>query len=65
MTPDQILAWATAAQLLISAGAATWASLRQMWGVTGMSEEDMDAILDNIIANAQARKRRSRDIADS
>jgi len=64
MTPEQVIAWATAAQLLISAGSATWATLRAMWGVAGLSEADMDAILDRVIENANTRKRRSRAIAD-
>jgi hypothetical protein len=64
MTPEQILAWAQAAQILMAAGVATVTSLKAMFAASGMTEDEMDAVLTKLIENAGTRKRRSRAIAD-
>jgi hypothetical protein len=59
MTPDQILIWVQAGRLLVGAGVATvedikaWVASKH--GQT-MTEADMDAILDAVIADATRRK---------
>lgn len=64
MTPEQVLAWAQAVQLLIASGAATMATIKGMFGGVGLTEEEQNAILDKVIANAGTRKRLSKAIAD-
>jgi hypothetical protein len=64
MTPEQLIAWAQAAQLLIAAGVGTAAQLRAIFAAGGMTEEEQNAVLDKIIANAGVRKRRSKAIAE-
>lgn len=64
MTPEQLIAWAQAAQLLIASGAATVATIRAIFGAAALTEEEQNAILDRVIQNAGTRKRRSKTIAE-
>ena len=64
LDPQQLILWAEAAQLLVKSGAATVATLRAMFTSAGLTEEQLDAILDYIIANARMRKARSKAIAE-
>lgn len=64
MNPEVLKAWAEAAFILISRGEATVTLLRAMFAAGGLPEEQLDAILDNIIANSRMRKAKSKAIAD-
>lgn len=59
MTVQQILAFVQAAQLLIAAGVATTAEIKSFIGSlkgVQLSDADLNAILDHVVADATARK---------
>jgi hypothetical protein len=64
MTPEQILIWAQAAQMLMSAGLMAVAEFRRIWQDHNLTMEEQDAILDRVIANLHSRGDRSRAIAE-
>ena len=63
MTPEQLTAWAAAAQLLIASGAASWKLIASMLKKSGRSEDEINEVLTLIIQNATERKAVSEQIA--
>lgn len=64
MTPAQILAWSQAAQILLSAGVMTVATLKALFAGEGLTEAQQDEILQAVVENMRERKERSREIAE-
>lgn len=56
MTQEQILAYATAARILVTIGGQTIAAVRAMFAASGRTEEELNAILDEVIHDATMRK---------
>ena len=57
MTPAQLAAWASALNIILAAGAATVAQIRQWFGpATILTNDQLNAILDQVLTDALSRE---------